>query len=134
MASDRTRWPRSARGVQAMARTVGRPRPGPRFTRSTIPSIGRTTPTPTEDRKTAGPYKEPENDQYDPEDDVARKEQHDPRDHEDCGGDPQDETHVTIHAPGLPSPSSFHTRARLRINQRHYSPCSSRQRRTTSAA
>src|SRR5215216_1481162 len=111
MASERTRWPRSARGFQVTARTVrGRLRPGPRLTCSTVPSIGRSAPTPTEDRKTAGPYEEPENDQYDPEDDTARKEQHDPRDHEDHGGDPQDETHVTTHGACLPRPSSSHTR------------------------
>src|SRR5215208_6824540 len=114
MASDRTRWPRSARGFHVTPRTVGgRPRPGPRFTCSTVPSIGRTTPTPTEDRKTAGTYEEPENDQYDPEDDVARKEQHDSRDNKDHGGDPQDETHVTTHGGFLPRPSSSHTRARI---------------------
>jgi hypothetical protein len=50
-----------------------------------------------EDRKTAGANEEPENDQRHAEEELALKELHDPRDDEDYGDDPQDESHASPH-------------------------------------
>jgi hypothetical protein len=69
-----------------------------------------------EDRKTARADEEPEDDQSHAEEDLTLKELHDPRDDEDYGDDPQDETHVGL----LPMPSSSHTRhVRRRVHHDH---------------
>jgi hypothetical protein len=79
--------------------------PRPDLSRRRPASIS--SPSALEDRKTAGAYDEPENDQYRAEDDVARNEQDDPHDDEDYGDEPPDETHGSL----LPTPSSSHTLA-----------------------